>query len=54
MVDAADAPDITIPYLMLPSKGENKDDVKKWQDGVKVKNAVEWFPDQEHGFMAAR
>jgi len=54
MVDPADAPGVTIPYAMLPSKGENKEDVEKWQQGVKVKNIVEWFPDQEHGFMAAR
>ncbi|GAM83312.1 hypothetical protein ANO11243_012990 [Dothideomycetidae sp. 11243] len=54
MVDAKDAPGITIPYLMLPSKGEDKGDVEKWQKEVKVKNHVEWFADQEHGFMAAR
>lgn len=54
MVDPADAPGITIPYAMLPSKGEDKEAVKKWQEAVKVKNIVEWFPDQEHGFMAAR
>ncbi|PSK34418.1 hypothetical protein B9Z65_8744 [Elsinoe australis] len=54
MVDANDAPGVSIPYIMLPSKGEDKNDVEKWQQGVKVKNQVEWFPDQEHGFMAAR
>ena len=54
MVDANDAPGVTIPFLMLPSKDESKDDVAKWQKAVKVKNEVEWYDDQVHGFMAAR
>jgi dienelactone hydrolase len=54
MVDANDAPGITIPFAMLPSKDEPKDDVEKWQKAVKTKNVVEWFPNQVHGFMAAR
>ncbi|KAK5115040.1 hypothetical protein LTR62_001737 [Meristemomyces frigidus] len=54
MVDAADAPGVTIPFLMLPSKDENKEDVEKWAKATKVKNSVEWYPDQIHGFMAAR
>ncbi|KAF4551811.1 Dienelactone hydrolase-like protein 3 [Elsinoe fawcettii] len=54
MVDANDAPGVSIPYIMLPSKGEDKGDVEKWQQGIKVKHQVEWFSDQEHGFMAAR
>ena len=54
MVDANDAPGVTIPFLMIPSKDEDKNDVKKWQEGLKVKNEVEWFDDQIHGFMAAR
>jgi len=54
MVDPNDAPGITIPYAMLPSKDEDKDAVSKWQQGVKTQNIVEWFPDQVHGFMAAR
>jgi hypothetical protein len=49
-----DAPEVTIPYLMIPTKDESKDDVAKWQAGLKVKNQVEWFDDQIHGFMAAR
>jgi dienelactone hydrolase len=39
---------------MLPSGEESKEDVQKWQDGIKVQHKVEWFPDQVHGFMAAR
>jgi len=54
MVAGDDAPGITIPYIMLPSGDESKDDVKKWQDGIKVPHVVEWFPDQIHGWMAAR
>ncbi|KAF1997855.1 dienelactone hydrolase family protein-like protein [Amniculicola lignicola CBS 123094] len=54
MVAADDAPGITIPYAMLPSQDESKDDVEKWEKGLKVPHLVEWFPDQLHGWMAAR
>jgi len=54
MVAGDDAPGIKIPYIMLPSGDESKDDVKKWQEGIKVPHVVEWFPDQIHGWMAAR
>ena len=54
MVDPSDAPGVTIPYAMLPSKDEDKEAVSKWQQGIKTANIVEWFPDQVHGFMAAR
>lgn len=54
MVAGDDAPGVTIPYIMLPSKDESKEDVEKWQKGIKVPHAVEWFPDQVHGWMAAR
>jgi dienelactone hydrolase len=54
MVAGDDAPKITIPFAMLPSKDESKEDVEKWQQGIKTPNVVEWFPDQVHGFMAAR
>ncbi|KAF2810323.1 dienelactone hydrolase family protein-like protein [Mytilinidion resinicola] len=54
MVAADDAPGITIPYAMLPSGDESKEDVEKWEKGLKVPHLVEWFPDQIHGFMAAR
>jgi len=54
MVAADDAPGVTIPYLMLPSKDEPKDDVAAWEKGVKVQHKVEWFPTQIHGWMAAR
>ena len=54
MVDPADAPKITIPIAVLPSKDEDKDAVSKFEQGLKVQNSVEWFPDQVHGWMAAR
>jgi len=54
MVAGDDAPGVTIPYIMLPSKDENKEDVEKWQKGIKTPNVVEWFNDQVHGWMAAR
>jgi len=54
MVDPADAPKITIPMAMLPSMDEDKDAVTKYGEGLTVKNVIEWFPDQIHGWMAAR
>ena len=39
---------------MLPSKDEDREAVEKWRKGVRTENVVEWFPDQVHGFMAAR
>jgi hypothetical protein len=54
MVDPNDAATITIPYALLASKDEDKDAVQKWQSEIKVKNIVEYFPDQIHGWMAAR
>ncbi|KAK5736200.1 hypothetical protein LTR17_007540 [Elasticomyces elasticus] len=54
MVDANDASGVTIPYAMFPSKDEPEDDVEKWQANIKVKNVVRWWPNQVHGFMAAR
>jgi len=54
MVDPKDAPGISIPILMLPSKGEERADVEAFEKELKVKHKIEWFPDQVHGFMAAR
>ena len=54
MVDPNDAPGITIPFLMLPSQGEEEKDVNAWQQNIKAKHQVTWFKDQVHGFMAAR
>lgn len=54
MVDAADAPKITIPILSIPSKDEDKDAHDKYEQALKVKKRVEWFNNDIHGFMAAR
>jgi len=54
MIDPADAPKVTIPIAILPSKDEDKDAVSKYEKELKVKHVVEWFPDQVHGWMAAR
>ncbi len=54
VVAADDAPGITIPYIMLPSEEESKEEVEKWEKGLKVTHSVEWFSDNVHGFMAAR
>lgn len=54
MVDANDAPKITIPILLLPSSGESKDDVSAYEKALTVKHEVDPYYDQAHGFMAAR
>lgn len=54
MVDPKDAPNVTIPMLMIPSKDESKEDVDKYEQALQVPYKVEWFNDQIHGFMAAR
>lgn len=54
MVDPNDAPKVSIPIAMLPSKDEDKGAVEKYEQGLKVKHKIEWFPTQIHGFMAAR
>ena len=54
MVDPADAPNVTVPFCLLPSKDEDPGAVKAFAEGLKVKNHVETFSDQIHGWMAAR
>ena len=54
MIDPADAKNITVPIAILPSKDEDKEAVKGFEENLKVKNQIEWFPDQVHGWMAAR
>ncbi|KAI9750957.1 MAG: hydrolase 76 protein [Chaenotheca gracillima] len=54
MVDAEDAKKVTIPMAMLASKDEPADDVKAFKENLSVKNHVETFSDQIHGWMAAR
>lgn len=54
MVDPADAQGLTIPFVMLASGDEPAEDVKKFEDALKVPKHVEIFGDQIHGWMAAR
>jgi dienelactone hydrolase len=54
MVDPSDAPKVTIPIAVLPSGDEDKDTLTKYESELKVKHILEWFPDQLHGWMAAR
>ncbi|KAF9738227.1 hypothetical protein PMIN03_001970 [Paraphaeosphaeria minitans] len=54
MVAGDDAKGVVIPFAMLPSGDEDRTEVEKWQKNIKTPNVVEWFPDQIHGWMAAR
>lgn len=54
MVDPNDATNITIPMALLASEGEPKPDVEAYQKNLKVKNLIQFYSDQPHGFMAAR
>ncbi|KAH9895372.1 alpha/beta-hydrolase [Xylariomycetidae sp. FL2044] len=55
MVDPAEADKIKVPLLMLASKDEPPEDVKKFEQGLKhAPKRVEIFGDQIHGWMAAR
>lgn len=54
MVDPADAEGVTVPFVLLASKEEPDDAVKKFEDALQVPKHVETFKDQVHGWMAAR
>jgi len=54
MVDPKDAEGITIPICMLASGDEDKEAVAAFEKNLKVKNHVETYHDQVHGWMAAR
>jgi hypothetical protein len=54
MIDPADAPKVTVPIAVLPSGDEDKDALEGFKSSLKVPNILEWFPDQLHGWMAAR
>lgn len=54
MIDPADAEKISIPTLMLASEEESAEEVKKWDEALKVEKYVERFGDQVHGWMSAR
>ncbi|KAL7962576.1 Alpha/Beta hydrolase protein [Trichoderma compactum] len=54
MVDPADAEGVPVPFALLASGDETPEDVKKFEENLKVPHHVETFADQIHGFMAAR
>jgi dienelactone hydrolase len=54
MVDPNDAEQVTVPMALLASGDEPAEEVKAYQDSLKVPNHVETFPTQIHGWMAAR
>ncbi|KAK5636226.1 hypothetical protein RRF57_011938 [Xylaria bambusicola] len=54
MIDPKDAEGIKIPLALLASKDENPGDVKKFEANLTGPKHVETFPDQIHGWMAAR
>lgn len=54
MVDPKDAEGIKVPLALLASKDENPEDVKKFEANLTGPKYVETFPDQIHGWMAAR
>jgi dienelactone hydrolase len=54
MVDPADAEGVTVPFILLASKEEPDEPVKKFEDALQVAKHVETFKDQIHGWMAAR
>lgn len=54
MVDSSDAEKVVIPMMVLASKDEPVEEVKKYGEKLTVKNHIETFDDQLHGFMSAR
>ncbi|KKY22594.1 putative dienelactone hydrolase family protein [Phaeomoniella chlamydospora] len=54
MVDPSDAEKIKIPFLCLASGDEPADDVKAFGEKLTGPKHIETFPEQIHGWMAAR
>ncbi|KAI5464605.1 Alpha/Beta hydrolase protein [Mariannaea sp. PMI_226] len=54
MVDPNDAEGVTVPTMLLASKDETPEDVKQFEERLRVPKHVETFTDQIHGWMAAR
>ena len=54
MIDPADAEKIVIPSLMLASAEESAEEVRNWEEALKVEKHVEILGDQVHGWMSAR
>lgn len=47
-IDEKDAAGVKVPFLMLPSKDEDAEDVKAFASKLKVEHKVETFSDQVH------
>lgn len=54
MVDPKDAEGVNVPTALLASGDEPAEDVKKFEEALRVPKHVETFKDQIHGWMAAR
>ncbi|KAI0098953.1 alpha/beta-hydrolase [Hypoxylon sp. NC0597] len=54
MIDPSDAANVKIPMMILASEEETAEDVKKYEENLKVPKHIEMFEDQVHGFMSAR
>jgi hypothetical protein len=54
MLDPSDAAGIRIPFVMIASGDEKKEDMKGFAGNLKAEKIVEIWGDQRHGFMAAR
>ncbi|KAI2775265.1 alpha/beta-hydrolase [Daldinia loculata] len=54
MIDAGDAANVKIPTMVLASGDEDVEDVRRYEENLKVPKHVEIFKDQTHGFMSAR
>ncbi|KAI1458316.1 putative hydrolase [Annulohypoxylon moriforme] len=54
MIDPTDGAKVKIPTMMLASEEESVEDVKRYEENLKVPKHVEVFKDQLHGFMSAR
>ncbi|CAI7577815.1 unnamed protein product [Penicillium discolor] len=54
MVDPSGAEKIPVPYILLASGEDPAEDVKQFENRLKVPHHVETFGDQVHGWMAAR
>ena len=56
MVEAADAAALRVPFALLASGDEARDEVTAWEKRAAGGPAclVRWWPEARHGFMAAR
>jgi len=54
IIDVEDAKKITIPMCILASKDEPEEEIKTFEEALKVEKHVETFGDQIHGWMSAR